>query len=230
MTETGQRPNGVVSARARSFGTTKSTRLNFPHQSKSQKQADLVEQSMDKLSPILKKHPLRGVGLSVSNFESRGCPPEGVQGITTFFKKAETSDPKTNQQPRNRLNASELIPKREQNVDVGHSLPPQTQDKHPNTELHPQESQGRESASTDPSHNSEDTQSRLSMSTLPRLDAGRSLSMNQLEMDQEMAMKLQAAFDREDYVLNPSHRQVYPVRKPAPKRVRTIDSFFGKKS
>ena len=93
-TANGKRP--FTGGSTRSQRQSRSLRLSFPSERESiqQKCDSLVRQAMAKLSPILKDHPLRGIGLSASNFESRGQPPQGIASIQSFFTVASSSSPK----------------------------------------------------------------------------------------------------------------------------------------
>jgi nucleotidyltransferase/DNA polymerase involved in DNA repair len=69
----------------RSQRQSRSIRLTFPSEREviTQKSAYLVAQAKPKLISILKDHPLRGIGLSVSNFESKR--DESMPSIQSFF-------------------------------------------------------------------------------------------------------------------------------------------------
>jgi len=226
-TENGKRPVGVASAR--SFSRIKSIRLNFPHENKANKKADLVEQSMAKLSLILKQHPLRGVGLAVSNFESRGCPPEGVKGITTFFKRVESSDVNGNQKLDKFSNETETCSRSKEGSDIDYFETHQNQSLLEKP-IASQDFQQQETSCIDPTEKDLDKD----LDSVKSLPSGMAVEQptvfkNQMDLDQEMARKLQATFDRENYALNTSDKRFPRISKPPPKKLRTIDSFFGSK-
>ena len=83
-TTNGQRPKD---GSHRTQRNTRSIRLEYPHERNSQKVQLLKQHAMNKLLPVLSHHPLRGVGLSANNFESRGGGQHlaGVASIDTFF-------------------------------------------------------------------------------------------------------------------------------------------------
>jgi nucleotidyltransferase/DNA polymerase involved in DNA repair len=90
-TPNGQRPSGTTGS-TRSQRQSRSLRLRYPCEregTKEQKSASLLAQAKEKLIPIVKDHPLRGVGLSVSNFTetSKGSQQarEGTASIQSFF-------------------------------------------------------------------------------------------------------------------------------------------------
>eukprot|EP00536_Pseudo-nitzschia_multiseries_P012625 jgi/Psemu1/326909/estExt_fgenesh1_pg.C_4920008 len=98
-TANGKRPStttaggGNINTSTRSQRQTRSLRLRFPSEregSLSQKTASLLAQARDKLGPIIRNHPLRGVGLSASNFaETASAATEGegaaAGSIRCFF-------------------------------------------------------------------------------------------------------------------------------------------------
>lgn len=259
-TDSGKRPTGVTSTR--SFRNSKSIRLNFPHEKNSQKVQHLVQQSLQKLCPILKQHALRGVGLSASNFEIRGCPPEGVKGITTFFAKKEEEDilngssttngqvePTTSNTSKNFTNR-----KRKQDIEQffcsqsqndlvrdgvtidDKSVPGPSQEQFPTT----QTNQITSSHCNDRIPSKSGFQrSYPTLATPPASPYNTSSQQNQTDEDQELAKRLQASFDRENYVLSAANRFrpgsgassniCSKIQKPVNKKVRRIDTFFGKK-
>jgi DNA polymerase eta len=91
-TPSGKRPTDGTHRTQRN---TKSVRLDYPNDRHPQKAHVLKQQAMERLLPILAKHPLRGVGLSANNFENRGQPPAGVASIDNFFSAAKTTTSST---------------------------------------------------------------------------------------------------------------------------------------
>ena len=87
-TPNGQRPSA---GSTRSQRQSKSLRLRYPSEregTKQQKSSCLLAQTREKLVPIVKDHPLRGVGLSVSNFIASTVhhqAQEGTTSIQSFF-------------------------------------------------------------------------------------------------------------------------------------------------
>lgn len=232
-TDSGSRPKGVTSTR--SFRNSKSIRLNFPHEKIAQRGHDLVRESLQKLQPILRQHALRGVGLSVSNFEPRGCPPEGMKGIATFFTKEETTkqihlllDPRQGKNKdvdlkRKRSSDEELIVEEVSRCDSHNdSSRPDLGDNTltPDTNIF---------TCCEMAINSEPCDME------PQLACSDTLPQNQVYEDQEIAKKLQATYDRENFVF--SSIQLYGSKKNDAKRTkdsiekktRRIDSFFAKK-
>jgi hypothetical protein len=83
---------------------------------------------------------------------------------------------------------------------------------------------------TDPTLDSPGKVLTSSQSLSPIMNNRLSPFKDQIVMDQELALKLQATFDRENSVLNTTDRRFSNLNKPTPKKARTIDSFFGKKA
>lgn len=189
-TPTGIRPPG--GGRTRSMMQSRSTRLTFPpeHKSVAEKSASLVEQSMNKVVEVLKVHSLRGVGLSLSNFESRGQPTQGIASIQSFFQK----------------NIEQATGTKE---DEGASQSKLQQ----NTK-----------ASSNPSK-----RPRSGIETF--FSAHEAKPSPTVDKDLELARSLQAAYDRENYVLLTSENNTRSRRaaKPPKKKAPKIESFFKRK-
>ena len=194
-TPSGQRPSGVKSTRSQR--QSRSVRLTYPQQSSTQytKVQELVQQAMERLTPILQQHPLRGVGLSASNFETRGQPPNGVASIDNFFNKKLTGPQQQQQQPSREKKTLSIPLQRSQ---------------HPFFAGTQQE--------TGPSKSSH------SLSQLSRSGKLPVQATSIVDKDLELAIKLQASYDRENYVLSKADRG-----GPAKKKVRRIDAFFCKR-
>jgi hypothetical protein len=219
-TPSGRRPNGGNSTRSQR--QSRSLRLVYPKQSNNNnsKAQELVQQAMDKLIPILQQHPLRGVGLSASNFEARGQPPEGVASIDNFFSK-KTVDPPS--QPPKQQPPSLQTKRQKQPADI-HSFFPPTQQLEP-TNCSVSIDPTNESSST-AKHNPKTslTSSTTSRSSSPSLGSSNTQGHALLlDKDLELARNLQASYDRENYVLSTAKRD------PAKKKVRRIDTFFCKR-
>mmetsp|Transcript_2712 Transcript_2712/g.5851 ORF Transcript_2712/g.5851 Transcript_2712/m.5851 type:complete len:369 (-) Transcript_2712:1957-3063(-) len=100
-TSNGHRPSTTnPGSSTRSQRQTRSLRLCFPSEregTQQQKIASLLLQAKVKLTPIVKDHPLRGIGLSASNFieslRSSTSPGGGIGSIQTFFSTKNSSVP-----------------------------------------------------------------------------------------------------------------------------------------
>ena len=100
-TPNGQRPPSTTGRSSamqstRSQRISRSLRLRYPSEregTKQEKSDSLLAQAKAKLIPIVKDHPLRGVGLSVNNFiESSNVvhqAPEGTASIQSFFASSK---------------------------------------------------------------------------------------------------------------------------------------------
>ena len=104
-TSDGQRPSGKGSTRTQR--QSRSLRLRYPSEregTKQHKSVSLLDQAKEKLIPIIKHHPLRGIGLSVSNFiESSKAvhqASEGVVSIQSFFSSKKGAVPITSLSPK----------------------------------------------------------------------------------------------------------------------------------
>lgn len=86
-TPNGRRPQGTNSTRSQR--QSRSIRLGYHPPER------LVNQAMERLLPILKQHPLRGVGLSANNFESKGEVAIDQFFSQTAKRKAADPNPET---------------------------------------------------------------------------------------------------------------------------------------
>jgi DNA polymerase eta len=212
-TADGKRPRGTTSARAQR--QSRSYRLNFPAERESitQKSQSLVEQAMAKLAPILKEHPLRGVGLAVSNFDSRGQPPEGNTSIESFFG---TGDVMQSPSP----NPNESQGPRAMSLDF-----------HPERETKNVQKNKRQK-----------TEKIVGFGTLPISTKGEEISTStsctsinnhppkSMDSDLEMAKKLQASFDRENFIFSKINNcRKGKATKSSNQTMKRIDSFFTKR-
>ena len=246
-TDTGRRPTGVTSTR--NFRNSKSIRLHFPPEKYGQKVQDLVEQSVQKLQPILKQHPLRGVGLSASNFETRGCPPEGIKGITTFLVKKDESV-STEEWSTRKLtsNAARIAAKRKRKPDIEQFFSQQsveTTNAEETTEFSTTSCVQTEVAEEPRIYGVKIPEELVVRNDLgePRLvGPSSSAPKPQAQEDEELAKRLQASFDRENYVLTAANRfrpnvgstvhatKLSPtIPSQATTKARRIDSFFKRK-
>lgn len=232
-TDMGKRPSGVTSTR--NFRNTKSMRLYFPHYKHASRESDIVEQAMDKLIPILKQHALRGVGLSVNNFESRGCAPDGEQAISKFFNKLDGNDDALPSKAKKPRNGSDLFPKKKPKLDIGRLFSQQMQSEEKQAAI---EVEARVSRSPLEAR-IEDQNVHGKGEVCQKDDVGSTqiTPSSTVQQDKELAMKLQASFDREKYILDSMDRRRQTYQGPrqttsrslVSKNVRRIDSFFGKK-
>jgi DNA polymerase eta len=202
-TADGKRPQDRMSARTQR--QSRSYRLAFPAERESiaAKSESLVEQAMAKLGPILKEHPLRGVGLAASNFESRGQPPQGNTSIESFFsvgaanKKVPVKDAdyKIETVVEHEAAATATV-KKKQKMDCDGSVA---------------EALSAKEETTLPSH-------------APK--------QKPLVVDSDLAMakKLQASFDRENYVFSKlNSRRGEGANTNSKPKTNRIDSFFTKR-
>ena len=198
-TPTGQRPNGTGSTRSQR--QTRSLRLLYPKQSHNNKAQELVQQGMEKLTSILQQHPIRGIGLSANNFEARGQPPEGVASINNFFSKQITESSSSSQISKSPSSYQTQSLKRPPAASIDSFYSPSKQ-------LAPIDS--------GPIHQP----AQASLSVGNEATDHRNLA----DKDLELAKKLQASYDRENYILSKTAK-----RGPAKKKVRRIDTFFCKR-
>ncbi|KAG7344233.1 DNA polymerase IV [Nitzschia inconspicua] len=197
-TADGRRPYDRMGARTQR--QSRSYRLVFPADRKSivAQSESLVEQAMTKLAPILKEHPLRGVGLAASNFESRGQPPEGNASIESFFSvETAINVSQGGFRHKSNNNSSALPNSKRQRIN---SAPFEVQV--PNT------NEAKETPSNFPD-------------TTPHV----------IDKDLELAKKLQASFDRENYVFSKlnSRREGGATKSMKKAKTKQIDSFFKKR-
>ena len=224
-TSNGKRPRDGTSSRTQQ--QTRSYRLNFPPERSSlpTKSEFLVAQAMTKLAPILKEHLLRGVGLAAGNFESRGQPPVGNASIESFFSVAsKTNAAESAQQPRETKEKppSVLLDKKSERKPETFSSNKRSRSGFSSffsvsMPEEPQAAQGTSERSPSPSANPES-------------------SSETVDADLEMAKKLQASFDRENYVFSKvNQRRVGTTNKTATKKAtkqpktKKIDSFFTRR-
>eukprot|EP00548_Thalassiothrix_antarctica_P011301 CAMPEP_0194163316 /NCGR_PEP_ID=MMETSP0152-20130528/79979_1 /TAXON_ID=1049557 /ORGANISM="Thalassiothrix antarctica, Strain L6-D1" /LENGTH=345 /DNA_ID=CAMNT_0038873301 /DNA_START=9 /DNA_END=1046 /DNA_ORIENTATION=- len=234
----------------RSQRNTRSVRLQYPIGQKLQKAQDLQTQALKKLLPIISKHPLRGVGMSANNFETKGQPPAGVASINSFFSAAEKSssgkgEKVTNATTKNGT-SSMLRPAAQKNqilAGVGKSFTPvaeTTLDTAKGTEI---EVNIQSSSSIPEKSISIEEQSDVEFATRlqasfdkdrpldcdkDKKDESRTEGLSNLDDDMELARKLQTSYDRENYVLTASIRRT-STGTPPKKKVRRIDTFFQRR-
>jgi hypothetical protein len=246
-TTSGKRPNGVTSITRTSQRQSRSVRLIYPppNNEKKTKAQELVRQAMEKLTSILTQHPLRGVGLSASNFESRGQPPEGVAAIDQFFSKKSKEESsngnttttaatatKQQQQSSSLLRSSQLQLKRRR-TDIGtyfaqSQQPSQMESMAPIAREESSQDGGTSRRSnTAPSGPVPTPPAPPTISYSESHHHHPSSSSSQCDKDLELAKQMQASYDRENYVLSStSNQRNGPAKK---KQVRRIDTFFGKR-
>jgi nucleotidyltransferase/DNA polymerase involved in DNA repair len=243
-TTSGKRPNGVTSITRTSQRQTRSVRLIYPppNNEKKTKAQELVRQAMEKLTSILTQHPLRGVGLSASNFESRGQPPEGVAAIDQFFSKkskdessngnTDTTTKQHQQQQSSSSHRSSQLQLKRRRTDIGTYF---AQSQQP-SQMESMAPIAREESSQD--GGTSRRSNTAPSAPVPTPPAPPSISYSehhhypspsssQCDKDLELAKHMQASYDRENYVLSStSNQRNGPAKK---KQVRRIDTFFGKR-
>jgi impB/mucB/samB family C-terminal domain len=231
-TPAGTRPSGSGSARG--MRQSRSVRLVFPSERESidQKSDSLVDQSMQKVEEILKQqHKLCGIGLAASNFEMRG-PPQGMASIQSFFqKKDDESSSSSMIQTQRELSRSPLMSNR-----LGRPAK-----KRPRngitTFFSSMESKSFNEESESKSHSIEPSFVRQTQASTNMFDSieprtTETGSSSDADRDLELARRLQAQYDRENYVISKSeanirNRQALPTSKK--KATPKIDSFFKTK-
>ena len=208
---------------------SRSLRLTFPSEREAitQKSGYLVAQATSKLIPILKNHPLRGIGLSVSNFESKR--DESMPSIQSFFSAmtpsssvplvCSTSSSNITSNKKKGIagkahdggeNCSEIS-----NGENATEIREKSQAVTATTKLSTYK-RGSSAMITSSSAETRLTQNRSSSAvrTLPVEDG-----------DLNLAKQLQASFDRENYVLSTANRR---QRGDSKAKSRRIDTFFAK--
>lgn len=198
-TPSGTRPPSG-SRSTRNHRQSRSIRLTFPSERNLtvEKSASLLAIAKSKLIPILKDHPLRGIGLSVSNFETKG--DETTRSIQSFFSSTSPSCISTGSSTQGII-ASKVC--------GDDSCPANSQ-----ISINKRRSLAMTSL----------TPSSSTTTALPRI---RNHSISTLEdNDLDIAKKLQASFDREDYALSTATRRHKSGSKI---KIRRIDSFFVKR-
>jgi nucleotidyltransferase/DNA polymerase involved in DNA repair len=210
-TTDGKRPRTISSARAQR--QSRSFRLTFPPErgSVTQKSQSIVDEAIAKLTPILKEHPLRGVGLAVSNFDSRGQPPEGNASIQLFFgtlgvKKSRSHNSNQVQGPRLTRNETNT----EGETSIGRNKRQKKED-------------SRSFLAFPASKQDEEISTKSSSNSL------NNHPCKITDRDLEMAKKLQASFDRENFVFSKIHRGKGRETKSSKQNTKRIDSFFAKR-
>jgi DNA polymerase eta len=224
----------------RSQRQSRSLRLSFPSERESiqQKCDSLVRQAMTKLSPIFKEHPLRGVGLSASNFESRD-QPQGIASIQSFFAVASSSPKQKSAVGPNESAGTQQQQQQEQEqaaVNKTGSNSSSTNNKKQkvikssiDNYLSAKGAQPNSSEAITGTSTTRDETSKSRQST------GNQQSI--VDKDLVLAKKLQASFDRENYVLSrhrgggncaAGSRSSTTTTKNEPKTKR-IDAFFKKR-
>jgi DNA polymerase eta len=230
-TTNGKRPSSGGSTRSQR--QSRSLRLSFPSERESiqQKCDSLVRQAMTKLSPIFKEHPLRGVGLSASNFESRD-QPQGVASIQSFFVVASSSPTQ-----KSAVGPTESAETLQQQQEQQHATVKKTGSNSSSTN---NKKQKVIKSSIDDYLSAKGAQPSSSEATRDETSKSRQSTGNQqsiVDKDLELAKKLQASFDRENYVLSrhrgggncaTGSRSSTTTTKNEPKTKR-IDAFFKKR-
>jgi DNA polymerase eta len=203
---------------------TRSLRLAFPPERvpvNSQSES-LVEQSMTKLTPILKECLVSGIGLSAGSFESRGQPPEGNASIESFFKVAPTTTDNSTQQS----SATKTAPTPDSATNIRKKISDRTSNKRARTGFYSFFSRALPLDNVDVAViNDEKSNAQPSITSTPKSSAA--------DTDLELAKKLQASFDRENYVYSKVNQRkgVASTKSKANKQPKTmkIDAFFTKR-
>lgn len=226
-TSTGKRP---TDGSHRSQRNTRSVRLDYPNEKHPQKAQAMKQQAMSRLLPILAKHPLRGVGLSTNNFETRGQPPAGVASIDNFFAAATANPPSATMASNTTMQqqSKTIMSKQNEKTNLKSSLPghqielsrPSTIEKDLEIARKLQASLDQEQCTTQQYHGDSRTKCKRETTGFP---------ISAAEKDMELAKQLQASFDREHYVLTAGNRRsstTVQQGRPAKKKPRRIDAFF----
>ncbi len=216
-TPNGQRPSFKGSTR--SLRQSRSLRLAYPSErggTNQQKSASLLAQAKAKLIPIVKDHPLRGVGLSASNFIASSVHQTKTQegSIQSFFA-SKTPASLTCDEPGSR-HARNNDPERElSNKSV--SVTPRA------TNLVVSSTQGDASSVLKSSR-------VLNPARRPQQHENAAKKSVELFEDKDLAYarKLQASFDRENYALSTANRRRKGISS-SKKNTQRIDNFFKKR-
>jgi DNA polymerase eta len=234
-TSDGKRPNSTASGSTRSQRQSRSLRLSFPSERESlhRKCESLVNQAMTKLGPIMKDHPLRGVGLSAGNFESRGQPPQGIASIQSFFAVA-ASPPNNISSGRDSTGrrVNENAVKNGSTSTAYHIERQKMKSSMDNFVVARQPELSTATATT--SSSSKEYTHTTSIASYPTSSIvnDRLLECSVVDTDLELAKKLQASYDREDYILTTAascHRRPAATTRTKSKKTRRIDTFFKKR-
>mmetsp|Transcript_48730 Transcript_48730/g.54526 ORF Transcript_48730/g.54526 Transcript_48730/m.54526 type:complete len:736 (+) Transcript_48730:144-2351(+) len=225
-TSSGHRPLVAVGASTRSQRQNRSLRLkNFPSERETitEKSTYLVAEAKSILIHILKDHPLRGIGLSVSNFESKR--DESMPSIQSFFSTITPSS-SISQVDSSTCNSSQEIiaakpccvescgkKSNQENAEILEILQTEI-----DTSTRLLTSKRRSSAM----HFSSPVDTKL-----PQTQHHSQSVIGTLEdEDLNYAKQLQATFDRENYVLSTSNSR---QRGDLKTKTRRIDTFFAKR-
>jgi DNA polymerase eta len=247
-TPSGQRPKDGTH---RSQRYTKSLRLEFPNERQANKASNLKKQAMEILLHIIKEQPLRGVGLSANNFESRG----GAGGsIDRFFASGPTTSQITNSIP---TTAITRVKSKQKPHGVGRyfTTAPSSQNESSSSAAVLNVEKLRSTHNSSSAYQSDITtaaatshqqvtitieEDYLTLAQQPTaqqqqlkdvLQPPNSTPTALVDRDMEMAKKLQASFDRENYVLSKAEQKRLPAATNVQRKqkIRKIDSFFGKR-
>ena len=218
----------------------------------------LKEKARQRLLPILAKHPLRGVGMSANSFETRGQPPPGVASINTFFVSATKSETLShNQEVSSSDNCSTKKVRSQATGVLGKSkdrgikaLFAASASK--STAVSSAVTDAKENKTnpfeTDcdnvlPDSSTTDKDLEMAMQLQAQYEANAEEKDNQIppssrresvendaiDNDLALARKLQATYDRENYVFSATKRAATSKERLANKKTRRIDSFFQKR-
>jgi DNA polymerase eta len=230
-TPTATRPSTGSSRSARQ---SRSVRLNFPSERESidRKSASLVEQSMHKVEEILKLHfKLCGIGLAAGNFEMRG-PPQGMTSIQSFLRKmGEDSQSSSFRQQQGATTRSPL-----KTSLVGQPLKKKKKTGiatfFSSTESNPLTAGTVRDCESKSLQMKPSCEGPSSVGPISRHDVELSAATSNEDPDLELARRLQAQYDRENYVISRSETNrlwLQNSKKNKKNMAPKIDSFFTKK-
>eukprot|EP00980_Cylindrotheca_fusiformis_P015054 scaffold4157_cov136-Cylindrotheca_fusiformis.AAC.4 len=234
-TPSGKRPQDGTH---RSQRNTRSVRLDYPQEKHPNKIQMIKQQAMDRLLPVLAKHPLRGVGLSTNNFETRGQPPAGVLPIDNFFSTAKknnsTATTATAMEPTQKVGLKSIP----QPTSLTTTM--KEKDRHqpipacPRASACPSETENdldlarklQASINNEQPPQDQNSGDSTDIRDINRTHCSATTTTTEVveDKDMELAKKLQARFDRENYVLTAVNRR--SNGGPPKKKARRIDAFF----
>jgi nucleotidyltransferase/DNA polymerase involved in DNA repair len=219
---------------------SKSQRLLYPYVSHPSKVPFLITQAMEKLATI--PHPLRGVGLSVGNFEERGTGSGGASIQSLFTKQRQQSEQVTTwtessskddsllttntmkrrsyQQPKKHPFVKNPLTESKAAESSEH-LPPSSDQNHPSPGQTMKNLQPTFVENSNRIHDADD--SALTKNVHHTSTTTTVVVTSEQDKDLELAKTLQASFDRENYILSTAEKG--PIRK----KVRRIEAFFQKR-
>jgi DNA polymerase eta len=209
-TGTTARPDGS----RRTNRQSKSLRFVYPHEKVPHKAEDLVQQAMERLDKLNLLQSLRGVGLSASNFDSRGQPPEGVKSIDSFFSNKQQLT-----QEQQQTTAATMTTAMAKTTSEGGETSGSTENQKPAATSISTPTAFRLTNQTSSSQRSGEKCDLQSSA----VEEEETVSSSHHDKDLEVAKKLQASYDRENYILSTARKG------PVHKKARRIETFFQKR-